>query len=261
MRASTFLVTALSATVYAAPVFPDFNVLPATQEKVDTMTEYFTMLARKVQQGKMMSAAPICDLSKAVMPQDVEPPLPPPSEGLVLKHVAIGRGTQNYTCDLSNSTAIPVANGAMATLFNVSCIAATYPDLAALLSRVSLEFNLTQSEVTKKLAPSNLAISGTHWFTNATTPFFSLDLAQGQHLGAAPCAKDAGSPAPKYAPKGQQGEPAVAWLKLKTRDGATGGLQEVYRIHTAGGSAPATCQGLPASFEVQYATQYWFYGQ
>ncbi len=187
---------------------------------------------------------------------EVEPPLPPPSEGLSLKHVAIGRGTQNYTCDLTNSTAVPVANGAVATLFNVSCIAATYPDLGAILSKVSLEFNLTQSEVTHKLAPSNLALSGTHFFTNGTTPFFNLDIAPGLQLGEVPCAKEAGSPAPKDAPKGQQGEPAVAWLKLKARDGATGGLQEVYRVHTAGGSAPATCQGMPASFEVQYATQY-----
>ena len=183
------------------------------------------------------------------------PPLPPVSEGLTLKHVAIGRGTQNYTCDLSNSTAVPTANGALATLFNASCIVATYPELARMLGRVSMQFNLTQSEVSRRLAPSNLIVSGQHFFTNATTPFFTLDEPE-QQLGVIPCAKDAGSPAPADAPVGQKGEPAVAWLKLKARVGATGSLQEVYRVETVGGSPPATCKGMPASFEVQYATQY-----
>ncbi|KAK3359377.1 hypothetical protein B0T25DRAFT_96193 [Lasiosphaeria hispida] len=258
MLASTLLLTALGATVFAAPVFPDITAAAEVPETIDTMTEYFTLLAEKVQQSRLMSAAPVCDLSNAVLPE-TNPPLPPPSAGLVVKHVAIGRGTQNYTCDLSNTTAIPVATGAVATLFNVSCIAATYPDLAKMLARVALEFNLTQSEASRKLAPSNLIVSGSHFFTNATTPFFNLDVTPDLKLGEAPCSRDAGSPAPTDAPRGQQGEIAVPWLKLKARAGATGSLQEVYRVETAGGSAPATCKGAPASFEVQYATQYWFF--
>ncbi|KAK0626473.1 hypothetical protein B0T14DRAFT_492789 [Immersiella caudata] len=259
MQLSTLLLSALSVTVvYAAPAFPDLNVAAASPEGIETMTEYFTMLAQKVQQSRLMAAAPVCDLSKAVMPE-APVPLPPVSAGLTLKHVAIGRGTQNYTCDLKNATAIPVANGAVATLFNASCIAATYPDLAKMLGRVSLQFSLTQSEASKKLAPSNLIISGKHYFTNATTPFFDLDSSPEQQLGGVPCAKDAGTPAPADAPVGQLGEPAVPWLKLKARVGATGGLQEVYRVETVGGSAPATCKGMPATFEIQYATQYWFF--
>jgi len=183
-------------------------------------------------------------------------PLPAVSKGLTLKHVAIGRGTQNYTCDVKNATAIPAATGAVATLFNASCIVATYPDLAKMLGRVSMQFNLTQSEASRKLAPSNLIISGKHFFTNSTTPFFTLDSSPAQQLGEVPCAKDAATAAPADAPKGQQGEAAVAWLKLKARVGATGSLQEVYRVETVGGSAPATCKGMPAAFEIQYATQY-----
>lgn len=175
----------------------------------------------------------------------------------MLKHIAIGRGTQNYTCDVTNATAIPVAVGAVATLFNATCVAATYPDLANLLPAVALQFNLTDNEAdrsTQRMAPSNLAVSGHHFFTNTTTPFFTLDTAA-QTLGEAGCAKNASVPAPTGAPKGQKGEPAVAWLKLLTRVGATGQLQEVYRVETAGGSAPATCKDMPAAFEVQYAAQ------
>jgi hypothetical protein len=125
-----------------------------------------------------------------------------------------------------------------------------------MLPKVALQFNLTTAgeDKIRTMVPGNMAISGEHYFTNPTTPFFDLD--QGSvPLGKAPCAKNNTSPAPADAPKGQQGEAAVAWLKLLTRVGATGDLQEVYRVETAGGSAPATCKGMAAAFEVQYSAQ------
>lgn len=180
--------------------------------------------------------------------------LPAPSEGLVLKHVAIGRGTQNYTCATTNATAPPAAVGAVATLYNASCVASTYPDLLALLPSVALQFNLTSNDQ-PSLTPSNLAISGHHFFTNATTPKFDLDTTAMQ-LGVAPCAKNNSVAAPAGAVKGQydQGFGAVPWLKLITH-GATGNLEEVYRVNTAGGNPPATCAGMPAAFEVEYASE------
>jgi hypothetical protein len=172
----------------------------------------------------------------------------------VLKHVAIGRGTQNYSCG-TNETAAPVALGALATLYNASCIASTYPDLLALLPNVALQFNLTTANQST-LSPSNLAISGHHYFTNASTPTFDLDTTS-MDLGFAPCLKNNTVPAPAGAPVGQddKGFGAVPWLKLITRDGATGDLEEIYRVNTAGGSAPATCAGMSATFEVQYAAE------
>ena len=160
---------------------------------------------------------------------------------------------------MTNATAIPVAVGAVATLFNASCVAATYPDILNMLPRVSLSFNLTSDEqlplTAQRLAPSNLIVSGKHFFTTTTTPFFNLDTTS-MKLGEAPCAKNSSIPAPADAQVGQLGEPAVAWLRLLTKDGATGNLQEVYRLNTAGGSPPATCKGLPATFERQYAAEY-----
>jgi hypothetical protein len=177
------------------------------------------------------------------------------SEGLKLKHVAIGRGTQNYTCSQTNATAPPVAIGAIATLYNASCVASTYPDLLTALPNVALQFNLTSNNQAT-LSPSYLAISGHHFFSNLTTPAFDLNT-PAQALGFAPCAKNNTVPAPTGAPVGQggQGHGAVPWLKLITRDGATGNLEEVYRVNTAGGNPPATCAGMPASFEVQYASE------
>jgi hypothetical protein len=173
---------------------------------------------------------------------------------MTLKHVAVGRGTQNYTCSPGNATAAPVAVGAVATLFNASCVASTYPDVLAIIPKVALEFNMTANQ--KLLSPSNLAISGHHYFTNLSTPFFDLNT-DAMKLGDAPCAKNASVPAPTDAPVGQNGQGlgAVPWLKLTTRSGATGDLTEVYRVNTAGGSAPKVCAGMPEAFEIEYSAE------
>ncbi|KAK3997650.1 hypothetical protein QBC44DRAFT_315314 [Cladorrhinum sp. PSN332] len=256
MHASLLLASALGVFVSAAPAFP--KVSSDASKNVGIVSQYFNLLASKVQQSKAFGAAPICDLSKVSLPAEAAA-LPPPSPGLYLKHVAIGRGTQNYTCDLSNSTAIPVANGAVATLFNASCVTATFPDVLRMMTRAALQFDLSDSEAMNRLAPTNLGVSGIHTFTNPTTPFFNLDVSSQWKLGEIPAGKNASIPAPAGAQTGQKGEAAVSWLKLSAKPGATGGLQEVYRLETVGGSPPATCQGQPASFEIQYSTQYWFY--
>lgn len=175
--------------------------------------------------------------------------LPPVSNGLHLSHVAVGRGTQNYTCSDDASSA-PAAVGAVATLFNASCVAALYPDLLEALPGMAVHFDLTDAE---QLGASALQVSGHHYFSNLTTPFFNLDAAGGPQLGEAPCAKANATAAPTAAAVGMEGEKAVAWLKLKTVEGTKGDVKEVYRLTTAGGSAPATCKDMPASFEIQYA--------
>jgi hypothetical protein len=177
------------------------------------------------------------------------------SQGLSLKHVAIGRGIQNYTCSQTNATAAPVSIGAIATLYNATCVASTYPDLLTVLPNVALQFNLTSNDQAT-LSPSYLAISGHHYFSNTTTPDFDLNT-PAMSLGFAPCSKNNTVPAPAGAPigQGEQGHGSVAWLKLVTRDGATGNLEEIYRVNTAGGNPPATCAGMPATFEIQYAAE------
>jgi len=241
---------------------PTVSFAPGAAERPEEMkilSDYFQMLASKIQAGRQMAQAPVCNLANAKMPVASPTPLPGPAAGLVLKHVAIGRGTQNYTCG-TNATAAPAAIGAVATLFNASCIAATYPDLLTAIPNVALQVNLTNANQ-NSLTPSNLIISGHHFFTTTTTPFFDLDTSSMQ-LGTAPCSKNATVPAPAGAPAGQggKGNGAVAWLKLTTKDGATGNLEEVYRLNTAGGNPPATCTGiLNTSFEVEYSAEYWFW--
>jgi hypothetical protein len=223
---------------------------------------------------------PSCDLSKASMP--VAPtPLPAPGAGQVLRHVAIGRGTQvcfrshlppstfnpkltpseNYSCSLASPSVTPAPIGAIASLYNASCIAATYPDLLSMLPNIALQYPVPPSAA-QPLSPSNIDLSGHHFFSTNTTPVFNLDTTVRHQYGLVVAKKIANSTAPADAPKGQAGlgNGSVQWLYLTSQDGTTGGLKAVYRINTAGGSPPKTCENMPAIFTVQYASEYWFYG-
>lgn len=166
--------------------------------------------------------------------------------------MAVGRGTQNYTC--ANGATKPVANGAVANLYNASCTAANYPDILTLIPNTVLSFDGDK----KILSPSSLLISGTHYFPDPTTPIFDLS-ANDKSYGFAVCAKSAGSPAPADAPKGPNGLGSVPWLKLGDKGGSNG-IKEIYRVNTAGGVAPATCEDQKDEFTVEYAAEYWFYG-
>lgn len=128
-----------------------------------------------------------------------------------------------------------------------------------MLPRASLRFNMTEKDhlaaiPDSVLAPSNLRVSGKHFFTDKGVPFFNLDTPSAQ-LGKAACVKDDAKPAPDTAAQGQQGEPAVAWLRLNTTEGTEGNIKQVYRLHTAGGSPPTTCENMPETFSVEYAAQ------
>lgn len=70
MHFSTALVSALAATVQAAPAFPGLNLkdVPYPVNALDSMSAYFNAIAAKVQAARLLSEAPSCDLSKAQMP-------------------------------------------------------------------------------------------------------------------------------------------------------------------------------------------------
>ncbi len=70
MHFSTVLVSALAATVQAAPAFPGLNLkdVPYPVNALDSMSAYFNAIAAKVQAARLLSEAPSCDLSKAQMP-------------------------------------------------------------------------------------------------------------------------------------------------------------------------------------------------
>lgn len=189
-------------------------------------------------------------------------PLPPVSPGFSLYHIAVGRGTQNYTCDLSNATAVPAAAGAVATLVNATCLTAVSPSLAWSLAGWAYQDQHVKVPIT---IPVNdfLKISGHHYFTDLTTAYFNLDTeGEGDDTWQTDYSQGAfqkthSSDAPKDALKG-----SVPWLKLASKTNDTDcAFQEVYRINTVGGAAPKTCVGQAATLEVEYAAEYWFYAK
>lgn len=252
MLPSFWIAPALVTVALSAPTFPSPPGI--TPVDLSIVSDYFNLLSQKIQRRRG-AGPPICDLDNAVMPSSN---LDAPSAGLTLKHVAIGRGTQNYTCANSSAQATPLAVGAVANLYNATCLAASQPSVLTLLPNLTLQWNLQGSDQST-LYPTSLLLSGQHYFTNLSTPFFNLDISPLQ-LGEAPCSKVQSAPAPAGSALGQGGvgDGSVAWLKLQTHD-ATGSLEEVYRLNTAGGNPPETCEGKPAAFEVQYAAEYWFW--
>ncbi|KAL1855110.1 hypothetical protein Plec18167_002096 [Paecilomyces lecythidis] len=193
-----------------------------------------------------------------------KPQLPPPSTGLHLKYVTLGRGKQNYTCSSSDASTAPVAIGAVATLFDASWIASSLPKLLdqvpPLLEQISLD-NLTSAVravgISRETHGRDVAI-GKHYFIDPTTPFFDFRISGLDDWAAAEKNASVNAPAPSSTVVNDVPTPDVAWLQLVAKDGV--GIKEVYRIVTAGGSPPATCEGQASSLEVQYAAQYWFYG-
>ncbi|KAB8976006.1 hypothetical protein FH972_026884 [Carpinus fangiana] len=198
-----------------------------------------------------------CSLSKATLPSFSGDALPAPAG--TLAHVLIGRGTQNYTCDTANPSSAPVAAGALASLYDAGCVASRLsPFLPYLPMLALLAPNPKQSDDSDFL---HMDLIGRHYFVDAKSPVFNLQTKNGNE-GYAQVSKASSANAPANAMAGAHG--ACSWLYLsRNQDVAIASGEKtysgVYRVNTAGGNAPATCQGQPAAFEVEYAAEYWLY--
>lgn len=154
---------------------------------------------------------------------------------------------------------MPLAVGAVASLFNITCLSVESPGLVAVLPDIALNLPVPFSSSTSS-SNTYFDLSGHHYFLDDTTPFFNMDTSE-HNYGTGAFKKANSSNAPSNAMKGPEnaGNGAVAWLKLSALNTAGQVFQEVYRVNTAGGSPPTTCQGQQAAFEVDYAAQYWLY--
>ncbi|KAI5808000.1 hypothetical protein DFH27DRAFT_291544 [Peziza echinospora] len=208
---------------------------------------------------------PTCKLEKAILPLGTGTVKLSGAGSLALKLVVLGRGTQNYTCADSTENSKPVANGALATIYDASCFAVNAPAFLHILPQILLHTpNAIPYDVFPKI--------GTHFFhPDASTPVFDVvnpivSTKSGLFVGK----KAENIPAPTDANAGIAPDAygAVDWLKLVPKEGVvtasgakitSSGYAGVYRVHTAGGKAPENCAGRPAEFTVPYATEYWLY--
>lgn len=247
------------------------------------------------------------DLSCLTLPTNptASTPLPAVPAHLKLKHIALGVGTQNYTCATpGSSAATPSSAGALASLYDIG------PFLASPLGRM-FENALPPlalamyGALSSPSSPSDHAAAwrslvaqmprqrqaagggdlladvafGEHFFAEveaSLTPTWDL-LPNANMYPDEPRSvvwqgkKEASADAPRDACKGLQGEGAVPWLYLSKAvrnasaaeggDDSGDGIEAVYRVVTAGGMQPDTCEGVEGpEVEVKYAAEYWFYG-
>ena len=224
MRSSILLSFAALATAVPTPQFPGLplgllNILP----------KYFEN-----------AASGSCSLNQVTLPTSA---LPAPDAGLTLALVAVGRGTQNYTCASSTSADKPTPNGALANLFNASCLA-SYSNA----NDLAMYTRYKEGKPKTQQGQYPLPLIGEHYFVDSTTPSFFLNV-----LGATELKKNATAPAPNATAD-------VAWLKLEVQQaGTTSTVQNVYRVNTVAVQPPATCDGLQSTFTVEYAADYYFY--
>jgi hypothetical protein len=172
-----------------------------------------------------------CSLANATLPlKATKPPLPEPSKDLILKYVALGRGTQNYTCPnaLSDpqSTMKPEATGAVATLFDASCIVSASETLLhqvpAIISTTPLGSLAFMATLVAQGTRSTNLIIGEHYFNAAGDPVFDLSLTGSKCWIASK--KDAYVPAPNTT----SGSTDVPWLKLGYKKGENIQVSDVY---------------------------------
>ena len=217
--------------------------------------------------------------------------LPNPPEGVVLKHIAVGHGLQNYTCANTSSTA--AATGALAVLYDITSLypgtagtGLTEEGFAGLSSTVlfsqTIPLNLADPSAADPAtpalpeasygatadpfpAPADLVISGMdpiaflgrHYFDAAGTPTFDLS-ASGLFFSGA---KAGGVKAPADADKGILSTGAVDWLQLgDSGKGLSSGVSYVYRVVTDGGVAQTCDVSGAGAGSVPYTAQYWFFG-
>lgn len=173
--------------------------------------------------------APNCDLSGVSQPANA---LTPPAADLSLVLVALGEGTQNYTCGV-DLTVAPTAIGAVAQLFDASCALSNNPSA----DTPSLEFIEETTAI------------GSHFFFDNTTPDFDII-----GLGNTRTKKVEETLAP-------QPSANIKWLRLEAQAQSTSAVKQIYRLNTVGGLAPTNCEGREPGevVTVAYEAQYWIY--
>lgn len=192
------------------------------------------------------------DLSSITVPLSNGSASLPPPEG-TLKTIALGLGTQNYTCNAT--TPAPVLLGAKATLTDITPLLPFISlsdkgfDLLCKLPALTFKIEAIIDIINRSLG-IKLDITGHHIFNALGTPEFDFG-----DSGLMVAKKIPG--ADLVAP-GDAIEGSVNWLKLGDAGGSKG-FSQVYRVDTAGGKAPATCEGQGEMISVPYAALYWFY--
>ncbi|KAM0712128.1 hypothetical protein Q7P37_011222 [Cladosporium fusiforme] len=179
----------------------------------------------------------------------VSPGLPAPTSSPSI--IALGVGSQNYTCN--STTGTYSSNVAVADLYDIGSL--VKPSTKDSLSKLYLQTSDCSNEKTN---PLQLNLIGDHYFDSSSVPNF--DFAK-SNRGWLQAKKGAGVAAPETSAKGIKGDAhgTIDWLYLLDNGaGVSTDLLSVYRVWTAGGKPPQSCSG-DEQVEIPYAAEYWFY--
>ncbi|KZM19016.1 uncharacterized protein EKO05_0010344 [Ascochyta rabiei] len=216
--------------------------------------------ALPAQQTQAYAPAGNLDKLAKLMPKSA---LPGP-DGLRLKYVLLGVGTQNYTCATGDENAAPGTTGATANLYDIGTRLNNDPFAKWTIPSISplaLSLSSQPTRFTQNLQSLGFEHLVGHHFFSGAAPVFALDQLSLSPYPLTVLGKLNETDAPTSSCPGTNAEGAIKWLLLKDTKGLSqGGINTVYRIETAGGNKPATCKGRKAAFEVKYSAQYWIFG-
>jgi hypothetical protein len=107
--------------------------------------------------------------------------------------------------------------------------------------------------------PDALRQTGLHFFDRpAAAQVPNFDIYEANDFLSVKRVGGVAAPAGSYT--GSNGLGTVPWLYLvDNASGRSHGLSSVYRVETAGGVAPSTCNAAGTQVFIPYAAQYWFY--
>lgn len=176
-------------------------------------------------------------------------------------YIALGVGTQNYTCSAAGTY---TSAGAVAKLFDISCMQTSplFPAIQDLVFAVTAPaknaFAVSKIESVLKSCPTTL---GDHYFiapanSTALSPVFDFRAGalKGNANGFVTVKKLGNTASPG-------GAANVDWLELANLATATSGTlaTNVFRVDTKGGQPPASCAVGSAAITVAYTAKYWFF--
>ncbi|KAJ6461223.1 hypothetical protein C8R47DRAFT_1159599 [Mycena vitilis] len=173
--------------------------------------------------------------------------------------VALGVGIQNYTC--TASTLKYTSTGAVASLFDISCLAKT-PIFGSIQNAAFSAWSAVPASVTATTIGSKIgapALLGFHYFVPSPSgtglspkwDFTSTGKFAGNSSAFVLAAKAGDVVAPTV--------PAtnVDWLALNNVQGSL--ASKIFRVDTVNGQPPTSCVAGSADISVKYTAKYYLY--
>ncbi len=187
------------------------------------------------------------------LPQPPGRPFPTPPFGHKLKMVGLTIGTQKYSCNPYNMAGPPVPEKSEPALLY---------DLSPFLNDKELLRKVATKAVFSMAFPKSTQFGKMDWDFGLGGPVMYGGPLQ-KAIFRGPIASYH-SPPQDPLTYGLDNEPPLSWARFNYSPEDQSAKPQIYsdiayRVHTVGGSAPDSCEGLPPTFMRRTASQWYFY--